>query len=137
MVLCMSLSADLILCTRTQLNEAKYIETHFEKESFAILSHLIPERPVFSNKTPYDDAIDSIVPSSLHTLKPKRCFFFSSTSHISSSTLSKRVLQLYCVTQRRSCPAREFGLYRCDSSIGQVCILYLAHRVLNHGYQSV
>jgi hypothetical protein len=66
----MSLSADLVLCTRTQLNEAKYIETHFEKESFAILFHLIPVRPVFSNKTvtPYDDAIGAIY----SILKPNR-----------------------------------------------------------------
>lgn len=34
------------------------------KESFAILFHLIPERPVFfSIKTPYDDAIGSIASS--------------------------------------------------------------------------
>ena len=76
----MSVSADLVLCTRTQLNEAKYIESHFEKESFAILFHLITERPVFSNKTPYDDAIDSI-PSSqnvvfllVHPVSPLQCY---------------------------------------------------------------
>jgi hypothetical protein len=62
----MSLSADLVLCTRTQLNKAKYIETHFEKGPFAILFHLIPERPVFSNKTPI----------LLHDLNPKCCFYY-------------------------------------------------------------
>ena len=110
----MSLSADLVLCTRTQLNEAKYIETHFEKGSFAILFHLIPERPVFSNKIPYDDAMDSI-PSCLNVV-------FARTSRISSSTLPKRVPQLCCVTQTGSCPAREFDLYRCGSSSGLACI---------------
>lgn len=82
MVLCHFRPIELALCTRTQLNEAKYIESHFEKESFSILFHLIPVRPVFSNKTPYDDAIDAIdsIPPSLnlfllvHSVSPlQRC----------------------------------------------------------------
>ena len=126
----LSLSADLALHACTAERRKVYCKSFWERIFCDSISSDHRKTGLF-DKTPCDDAIDSIYyPSSLN-------IGFTSTSRISSSTLPKRVLQLSCVPQRGSCPAREFDLYRCGSNSGRECILYLAHRVLNHGYQPV